>query len=236
MSSGRRGVLFDLDGTLTDTTYLHTLCWWQALKSGGRLVPMARIHRAVGMGADQLLDEVLGGSGDLDRDRSKDQDVTAAHDVLFAAQYPRIVALPGARDLLVACRALGLAVVLASSAGEQDLAAELDALGGAGLLDEWTTADDAAQTKPAPDLLQVALKKASLAARDVVYIGDAVWDVQAADHLGIACIGLESGGTSDAELSRAGAAETWTDPLDLLTHLGDSLIAGLASGGTKPKG
>lgn len=31
-------MLFDVDGTLTDTTYLHTLAWWRALGDGGHEV------------------------------------------------------------------------------------------------------------------------------------------------------------------------------------------------------
>ena len=44
---------FDVDGTLTDTTYLPTLAWWHAFRQQDVLVPMAFIHRAVGMGADR---------------------------------------------------------------------------------------------------------------------------------------------------------------------------------------
>ena len=39
-----------------DTTYLHTLAWWQALEEHGHVVP---IHAAIGMGADKLLGRSL---------------------------------------------------------------------------------------------------------------------------------------------------------------------------------
>ena len=42
------GVLFDVDGTLVDTTYLHTVAWWEALRGCGHDVPMASIHRSSG--------------------------------------------------------------------------------------------------------------------------------------------------------------------------------------------
>jgi HAD superfamily hydrolase (TIGR01509 family) len=221
-----RGVLLDLDGTLTDTTYLHTVCWWRALRRHGHVVPMARLHRAVGMGAPALLDEVLGTS----RDHDADDAIAHRHDELFADHYGELVPLPGARALLVACRERGLRAVLASSANRKDLDAELDVLDVRGLLEDATTADDADQAKPSPDILVAALDKSGLEAHDVVYVGDAVWDVEAAGRLEIPCVGLESGGTSRHELLAAGAVETWQDPGDLARNVGDSLLGRLSRG------
>ena len=53
-------MLFDVDGTLLDTNYLHVVTWWQAFAQGGYYVPMADIHRAIGMGSDQLLPATRG--------------------------------------------------------------------------------------------------------------------------------------------------------------------------------
>lgn len=54
----RAGVLDDVDGTLLDTNYLHTLAWARALSEAGEWAPMNAIHRLVGMGADHLLPEL----------------------------------------------------------------------------------------------------------------------------------------------------------------------------------
>ena len=59
MSDSVSAVLFDVDGTLIDSNYLHSVTWWEAFTQAGHDVPMARIHRAIGMGSDQLLDALL---------------------------------------------------------------------------------------------------------------------------------------------------------------------------------
>src|SRR5437868_3940963 len=69
------GVLFDVDGTLVDTTYLHAVTWWEALRQADHTVPMATIHHAIGMGSDRILDALLG----EDRDRDADDATIAAH-------------------------------------------------------------------------------------------------------------------------------------------------------------
>jgi HAD superfamily hydrolase (TIGR01509 family) len=216
----RSGVLFDLDGTLMDTGYIHTVCWWEALRQYDRTVPMAVLHRAIGMGSDRLLGHVLG----EDHDASSDQDIAAAHGALFATWYPRVCPLPGARDLLARCAELGLTVVLATSGSDRDVQALRRALDADAFLDEVTSSADAQESKPNPDILSAALDRAGLSAGQVVFVGDAVWDVQASARLGISCIGLESGGTSRAELLDAGAVEVWKDPLDLLRNLDNSAL------------
>ena len=219
----RRGVLFDLDGTLVDTSYIHTICWWEALRQYDHIVPMAIIHRAIGMGAEKLLGHVLGAS----HDTSHDSDIVAAHGALFATWYSRVCPLPGARDLLAECAARGLAVVIATSSPKRDLNALRKALDADPYIDAVTTSADADESKPSPDLLLAALERADLSADHVVFVGDAVWDVVASTRLGIRCIGLESGGTSGAELRQAGTAEVWRDPADLLRNLDSSILRDL---------
>ncbi len=46
-TSGRHGVLSDVDGTLVDTAYLHAVCWWEAFRQYGRRVSMLALGRAI---------------------------------------------------------------------------------------------------------------------------------------------------------------------------------------------
>ncbi|PWI42888.1 HAD family hydrolase [Streptomyces sp. ICBB 8177] len=215
-----RAVLFDVDGTLMDTVHLHTVAWWEALRQNGHTVPMAAIHRAIGMGSDHLLEHLLG-SG---RDTSRDDDISGAHGVLYAQYWSRLAPLDGASDLLRACSDRGWTVVLASSAKPAEFQVMRDALDADDVIDAVTKSDDVEASKPAPDLVERALERAGVPGRHAVFVGDAVWDAQAAGRAGVRSVGVLSGGFPRQDLLDAGAEEVYDGPRDLLAHLDDSLL------------
>jgi HAD superfamily hydrolase (TIGR01509 family) len=223
VSDNKAGVLFDVDGTLIDTTFLHAVCWAEALRQHGHTVSMAHLHHGIGMSSDKLLSHALGD----DRDHDADDALVDAHLTLYKEWWGRLSPLSGAADLLRACRKRGLDVVLASSASEQELSALTSALDADDAVVATTSSSDADAGKPEPDILQAALEQSGLAADRVVFVGDAVWDGYAAQRAGVTFLGLTCGGTPAAELRRAGAVEVWDDPADLLDHLDSSAIASL---------
>jgi HAD superfamily hydrolase (TIGR01509 family) len=222
------GVLFDVDGTLIDTTFLHAVCWTEALRQYGHTVPAIVSHRGIGMSSDKLLGHALG----EDRDTDQDDAIVDAHLTLYKQWWGRLNPLPGAADLLRACHDRGLTVVLASSAKEEELTALRSALGAEDALDETTSSSDADEGKPEPDIVEVALKKSGLRADEVVFVGDAVWDGYATQKAGVTFIAVACGGTPEADLREAGAVEVWADPADLLANLDKSVISsnGAAAG------
>lgn len=211
----RRGILFDVDGTLIDSSYIHTISWWGAFRQHGYDIPMASIHHFVGMGGDRLVDSLLPD----DRDKSLDPEVMASHAALYASHWPALRRFDGARELLAQCHAAGLAVALASSARNQDLQVMKSILDADAYIDGATSANDAEESKPAPDILVAALEAIGVDAADAVFVGDAVWDMEAAAALGIPAIGVTCGGVSAAELRDAGAVEVFEGPRDLLENL-----------------
>ena len=219
----RAGVLFDVDGTLVDTTFLHAVCWAEALRQHGHDIPMANVHHAIGMSTGHLLSRCLGD----DRDTDQDDLLDAAHKTLYKQWWGRLRPLPGAADLLRACAARGLRVVLASSASDEELGALRSALDADDAIDVATSADDADSGKPAPDILQAALDSSGLAPDRAVFVGDAVWDGHAAQRAGLTFIGVACGGTPADELRAAGAVEAWRDPAELLENLEKSVLGGL---------
>lgn len=216
------GVLFDVDGTLVDTAYLHTVSWWEALRQADQEIPMAAIHRALGMGAQRLLEHLLG----PERDRDADDRIRYGHDSLFAEFWDRLRPLPGAAALLRACAARGLRVVLATSADGRELGAIRAALLADDVIGGVTPVADGPMR--GPDALATALDHAGLDRTRTVFVGDSVWDVAAAGDLDLPCIGLTCGGTGRSELAGAGAAAVFDDPAALLAGLGDSPVAALA--------
>jgi HAD superfamily hydrolase (TIGR01509 family) len=214
--------VLDIDGTLIDSNYQHALAWYRALRLVGETYPVWRLHRLIGMGGDQVV-MALGGE-DLERrvgDQVREQQGKEA-DALLEEMAP----LPGARDLLVAVKERGHRLVLASSGRQRHVDIFLDKLGARDLADGWTSSADVEVSKPAPDLLQVALKKlgASPEAPSVM-VGDSVWDVKAAGKAGMPSIVVRSGGFGDDELREAGAIAIYDTPGDLAEALDDTPLA-----------
>lgn len=219
-----RAVLFDVDGTLVDTNYLHAVTWWEAFRQAGHSVPMPDIHRSIGMGGDRLIEHLLGEG----RDRSRDAEISTAHKVLYAQYFPRLAALPGAADLLRAVAGRGLRVVLASSAGGAELAAMRAALDADEVIDDAMGGDDVDATKPAADPVEQALRRARTTADRAVFVGDTVWDMHACRAAGVTAVAVLSGGVPRADLREAGAVAVYDGPADLLARLGQSPLTDTA--------
>ncbi|MBJ7329138.1 MAG: HAD family hydrolase [Solirubrobacteraceae bacterium] len=205
--------IVDIDGTLVDTNYHHALAWQRAMAAHGHEVPGWKIHRTIGMGGDRLVAHLL---GDDVEDRQGDA-IRATEKERYGDLIGEVRAFPGARDLLVALREQELAVVLASSAKQEELDWYLDLLDVRDVVTGWTSAADVESTKPAPDLVQIAIDKAG--DPDAVMIGDTVWDVQAAGRAGIGAIAVLSGGFGADELREAGAVLVVEDVAELIGDL-----------------
>jgi HAD superfamily hydrolase (TIGR01509 family) len=219
MPSMRAGVLLDVDGTLVDTNYLHTLAWSRGLADLGEWAPMHAIHRLVGMGGDQLVSRLLGqeraGASDAWRRR---------YDELVAEAVP----FPGAADLVRRLRDLDIAVVAATSSPADLLEQHLEVAGVRDLIDCVVTADDVDDAKPDPAVFEVAMERGGVDPRRAIAVGDSIWDVRAARAAGIGCIGLETGGFSRHELVEDGAIAVHRDPAELAAQLLTSPIGLLA--------
>jgi HAD superfamily hydrolase (TIGR01509 family) len=204
------GVLLDVDGTLVDSAYLHTLAWSRAFRDAGTWAPMNAIHRLVGMGGDQMVPELL--------DRPCDE----AHDA-WRQHYNGLKAelrpFPAARDLIQARHERGVIVVLATSSPQEDLDELRKVIDADDWIDAVTTADDVEHSKPAPDIFEAALRAGKIDRRKAIAVGDSVWDVRSARAAGLACLGVETGGFSRHELAEDGAIAVYHDVGELLAQL-----------------
>jgi HAD superfamily hydrolase (TIGR01509 family) len=217
-SSPVGAALLDVDGTLVDTTFHHALAWWRACIDCGVPTPLWRLHRLIGMGSDQLLEVIVG---------EEREELTERWEARFQELKPEVRALPGAAELVERLDARGLAVVYATSGREEDIGHLREVIGA----DEWVHAavssNEVDASKPEPDIFRLALERAGVAATSAVVVGDTVWDAKAAAALGITCIGVRTGGISEAELLGAGAVQVYDDALDLAENLDRSPFADL---------
>ena len=205
--------ILDVDGTLVDTNYHHTLAWQRAFREHDISLPAWRIHRHIGMGGDQLV-EALAGEGTEDE---KGDAIRESEKRLFGQLMGEVAPFDGARELIVELKDREHDIVLASSARQDEVDHYLDLLGARELADAWTTAADVEATKPQPDLVIAAMEKA----RDLsaVMVGDTTWDVKAAEAAEVKTVAVLTGGFSEAELQEAGAAAVF----DSLVALRESL-------------
>jgi HAD superfamily hydrolase (TIGR01509 family) len=203
-------VILDVDGTLVDTNYHHAVAWYRAFRRYDVTIPVWSIHRALGMGGDQLVGYVAGD----DLEQRHGDDIRAAWTEEADAMLDEISALPGAHALLEAVRGQGFGLVMASSGKPHHVERYAELIEAGDLADAWVSSGDVEQTKPAPDLMAVAMER--VGARAAVAVGDSVWDCRAAARLGIPSVAVRTGGFSTEELREAGATSVY-ESVDELT-------------------
>ena len=212
------GVLVDVDGTLVDSNYHHTIAWSRALRDHGCNARLAAIHRLVGMGS--LLETLIG---------RNDEKIAESWRKHFDELLLEVLVLDRAAELLRSMHDRGLTVVLATSSPENLLDVFRTKIDADDAVDFVVTADDIRAAKPEPDVFAVSLAKAELERGRTVVLGDSVWDAQASARARLPCVALETGGFSRPELEDEGVVAVHRVPADLLDHLDDSLIGRLAT-------
>lgn len=117
--------------------------------------------------------------------------------------------------------------MLVTSAGGAEITALRAAIDADDVILGTAGADDVPAGKPARDPVHRALELVGVPAEQAVFVGDSVWDMEAAARAGVRPIALLSGGIPRAALESTGAVEVYEDPTDLLARLDTSLFAGL---------
>jgi len=201
--------ILDIDGTLVDSNYHHAIAWYRALRGQGLVLPLWRIHRAIGMGGDQLVEALCG----PDVEERLGDDLRAAEGEHYSPLIEEVEPLEGARGLMEDLKERGCAMILASSAKPEEVDHYLDLLDARELADGWTTSGDVDATKPQPDLVRVAVEKAG--GGKAVMVGDSRWDVEAAKRAGVETLAVRTGGFGEDELLAAGAQAVYGSIVEL---------------------
>jgi phosphoglycolate phosphatase-like HAD superfamily hydrolase len=214
-------VIFDVDGTLVDTVDQHAAAWQRTFAHFGHDIGFAAIRSQIGKGGDQLMPVFLP-RNEIER---RGKDIEDYRKALFTRDYlPHVRGFPKVRDLFKRILAEGKRIALASSAKGDELIAYKTAADIVDLVDEETSSDDAERSKPHPDIFQAALARLELAPGSAVVVGDSPYDAEAAGKAGMQTIGVLCGGFPEADLRKAGAAQIYRDPADLLANCERSLI------------
>jgi HAD superfamily hydrolase (TIGR01549 family) len=202
-----------VDGTLVDTNYHHALAWYRAFRRHEVTLALWRIHRAMGMGGDQLIEALAGQEVE---DELGDA-IRAAEKELYGELIGEVQPLEAAHDFLADLHAAGRCVVLSSSAKREETEHYLDLLDARGVVDGWTDSSDVKATKPEPDVIHAALEK--VGASTGTMIGDSVYDCIAAGRAGLPSLTVLTGGFSREELKEAGASEVFENLAQLRSKL-----------------
>ncbi|MFL6009072.1 MAG: HAD family hydrolase [Rubrobacteraceae bacterium] len=205
-----RFVVLDVDGTLMDTNYLHTEAWARAFEEVGHRIPRARLHKQIGKGSSLLIREFV-------EDEETEERIDELHSEIYAELQEYGHPLPGAKELISSLRERGYEVWFVTSAKDEELEHHMQELEAESGISGVVNSSAVENPKPAPDIFELALKKAGASPDETVAVGDAVWDVEAADAAGIRTVAVLTGGAfSRQELEEAGAVAVYEDCAELL--------------------
>jgi HAD superfamily hydrolase (TIGR01509 family) len=205
-----RVVVLDVDGTLMDTNYLHTEAWARAFEEVGHRVPRVELHKQVGKGSDLLIGEFV-------EDEESAERIDELHSEFYGELQEYGHPLPGAKELIPTLAERGREVWFVTSAKDEELEHHLSELEAEGRISGVVNSSDVENSKPAPDIFELALERAGATADETVAVGDTVWDIEAADRAGIRTVAVLTGGAySRQELKEAGAAAVYQDCAALL--------------------
>ena len=208
--------LLDIDGTLVDSNYQHALVWYRVFRLHGLTIPVWRCHRAIGMGADQLVTHLAGEGFEREQGDTARTEEHALYAQLIAETQP----FEGARGLIEDLKGLGCKVVISSSSASEELQHYLDLLDARALIDGWTDSSSVEAAKPAPDLIEAAVELAG--GGPAVLIGDSTWDCEAAKKAKVKTIAVRTGGFGNDELLDAGAIAVYDSLSELRERLSET--------------
>ncbi|GAA6620445.1 HAD family hydrolase [Scytonema sp. NUACC26] len=213
-----QAVLLDIDGTLVLSNDAHAQAWVDVFKEFGYDVPFEQVRPLIGMGGDRIIPKMVPG---LTKDEGEGKAIASRRKEIFINDYVHTLKpAPGSRELIIRMKDAGLRLIVATSASNEELSALLKVARVDDLLDEATTSNDAETSKPSPDIVEAALDKLNMRPNRVLMLGDAPYDIQSANAVGVGLVAVRCGGFDDASLKDALAI--YNDPSDLLAHYDNS--------------
>lgn len=200
---------------------MHAEAWQVTFREMGIELELDEVRRQIGKGGEELVPVFV----PWWKQKHVQEPLAAYRKFVFHADYlHRVKPIPRAREFLVRLKDAGIRLSLASSASKEDLLIYKKIVQMEDLIEEESSADDAAHSKPHPDIFQATLKRLGLKPKDVLALGDTPYDAEAAGKADIWTIGVMTGGWSREDLLAAGCVEVYKDVGDLLDHFEESAL------------
>jgi len=206
--------IFDLDGTLVDTVETRIVAWLRTFAEYRIPADRALVSNLIGSDGRRLARVVAEAAGQsLDADRQEEIDRRAGDIYSELNLDPKT--LPGALELLQALDETRQRWAIATSSRREQVDASIKALARSRppIVIDGSNVEHA---KPAPDLLLFAARELGVEPSRCCYVGDAIWDMQAAVAAGMEAIGVVSGSAAAGELAGAGALFTVKELTELI--------------------
>ena len=213
-----KGVLFDLDGIVTDTATYHFSAWSRLIKDEfGLTLPEIVEERTKGVSREDSLRIILE-ELDLSLDKDRFQYLTNRKNQCYIESLNQLTSediLPGIFKLIEELKQKGIKIALASASHNGPFILEK-----IGLIDSFDTIVDPGKLsrgKPDPEIFEVASAQLGLAPKDCVGIEDSIAGIKAINSAGSCSIGVGDDKLSEAfqrvsstkELSVTLLQESW---------------------------
>jgi beta-phosphoglucomutase len=183
-----RAVLWDLDGTLADSSDQHWRAWRDAMAAVNRTLTVEQFAATFGQRNDRFLRDWLG--------HGLSDDQVARFGDEKEARYRRLIEvegldpLPGAAAWVRKLDAAGWRQAVASSAPRQNVEVMLRAIRLDQLLTVFVGAEDVKTGKPDPEIFLVAASKLAVTPSRCIVVEDAAVGIEAAKRAGMPAIGV----------------------------------------------
>ena len=185
----RRAVLWDVDGTLIDSSEYHWLSWHDALAAENFPITREQFAATFGQRNDEILRAYFPAYTSDERARVGEAKERAYRELIRAR---RLKLLPGVRRWLDRLREDGWLQAVASSAPRLNLDAIMSALGLEKYFAAVASAEDVTAGKPDPQVFLAAARKLGVAPARCVVVEDAPAGTEAARRAGMRSVGVLS--------------------------------------------
>jgi pyrophosphatase PpaX len=191
-------VLFDLDGTLIHSIEHIIACWQHTVRTSlGREMSREEIIPTLGRALLECFEEIAPGrSVEMREVYRAYQKATHDSDVTLVS---------GTHETLKRLRAAGYKMGVVTSKGVIVATEGLNLFNLASYFDMLVTYEDTDRHKPHPDPLLVASERMGIDPAHMLYVGDAVFDIQAGKAAGMRTVGVTWGAGKKEDLLEAGA-------------------------------